>query len=304
MRISTASILILSASASSAFVVPSKSSIIRETSLMEQNPLFFVDEIEPATPAVIVEEKAEAPVLEKKPVVKKEEPVKQEKKPVAKKEKSVKQEKKPVAKKEKPVKEETPAPEAVVLMSKSLPFMERPSVLTGELAGDVGFDPFGFAKSSEDLMNYREAEIKHSRLAMLAAAGWPLSEVLDKKIASLFGWDPLLDSTDRVELGKVSLFYWGAIVIIAAYIDTFGYWKSQRNEKDYFPGNLGWDPLSVYPKDEAGQLRMQLAEIKHGRLAMIATLGFATQEYVSKIGVVDETPFFFYPVSQTMSDVL
>lgn len=243
---------------------------------MEQNPLFFVDEIEPATPAVIVEEKAEAPVVEKKPV----------------------------AKKEKPVKEETPSPEAVVVMSQSLPFMERPSVLTGELAGDVGFDPFGFAKSREDLMNYREAEIKHSRLAMLAAAGWPLSEVLDKKIASLFGWDPLLDSTDRVELGKVSLYYWGAIVIIAAYIDTFGYWKSQRNEKDYSPGNLGWDPLSVYPKEEAGQLRMQLAEIKHGRLAMIAILGFAVQEYVSKIGVVDETPFFFYPVSQTMSDVL
>jgi hypothetical protein len=54
-------------------------------------------------------------------------------------------------------------------MSESLPFMERPAALDGTLAGDVGFDPLGFAKSKNDLMNYREAEIKHARLAMLAA---------------------------------------------------------------------------------------------------------------------------------------
>ena len=71
--------------------------------------------------------------------------------------------------------------------SMSLPFMDRPAALTGALAGDVGFDPLGFASSEADLMNYREAEVKHARLAMLAAAGWPLSEVFDKKIAVILG---------------------------------------------------------------------------------------------------------------------
>lgn len=52
-------------------------------------------------------------------------------------------------------------------MSQALPFMVRPAVLDGTMVGDVGFDPFGFAKSKEDLLNYREAEIKHARLAML-----------------------------------------------------------------------------------------------------------------------------------------
>ena len=33
------------------------------------------------------------------------------------------------------------------LMSESLPFMERPAVLNGSLAGDVGLDPLGFAKT-------------------------------------------------------------------------------------------------------------------------------------------------------------
>lgn len=65
---------------------------------------------------------------------------------------------------------EGPAPTPVKpspKMSESLPFMECPPALDGSMAGDVGFDPFGFAKTKEDLMNYREAEVKHARLAML-----------------------------------------------------------------------------------------------------------------------------------------
>jgi hypothetical protein len=56
-----------------------------------------------------------------------------------------------------------------VLMSKALPFSTRPAALDGELAGDVGFDPLGFAKSRDDLIFLREAEIRHSRLAMLVS---------------------------------------------------------------------------------------------------------------------------------------
>mmetsp|Transcript_3055 Transcript_3055/g.3477 ORF Transcript_3055/g.3477 Transcript_3055/m.3477 type:complete len:260 (+) Transcript_3055:307-1086(+) len=191
-------------------------------------------------------------------------------------------------------------------MSQSMPFMNRPSALTGALAGDVGFDPLGFPKTEADLMNYREAEVKHARLAMLAAAGWPISEVFDKKIASVFGMTPLLDANDRVPsvlnggLGKVSPIYWVAIVGAAAAIDVFGTMKSKSNDNDYFPGNFGFDPLGVYPKEIEGQKRMQTAEIKNGRLAMIAVFGFAIQEFISKAGVVDETPFFFFPLMQTL----
>merc|ERR1712127_712121 len=122
--------------------------------------------------------------------------------------------------------ESEPEPE-LPMMSESLPFMERPAFLTGELAGDVGFDPIGFVKSEEDLMNYREAEIKHGRLAMLAAAGWPLSELLDKKIATALNLSSVLDSSDRVPsllnggLDKISPLYWIGCLAAAAAIDGY-----------------------------------------------------------------------------------
>ena len=47
--------------------------------------------------------------------------------------------------------------------SQALPFMSRPMALDGSLAGDVGFDPLGFAKNSDDLMKYREAEVSIKR---------------------------------------------------------------------------------------------------------------------------------------------
>lgn len=200
----------------------------------------------------------------------------------------------------------TVATPALSEMSMSMPFMERPAILDGSIAGDVGFDPLGFAKTEADLMNYREAEIKHARLAMLAAAGWPLSELWDKKIAALFGMPALVDSADRAPsilnggLDKISPVYWVACFLLAGAVDFYGTSVAKGNSPEYFPGNLGFDPLGLYPKDKEGQKEMQLKEIKNGRLAMIAITAFAVQEFVSKVGVIDETPLFFKPLGEVI----
>mmetsp|Transcript_32416 Transcript_32416/g.37524 ORF Transcript_32416/g.37524 Transcript_32416/m.37524 type:complete len:254 (-) Transcript_32416:59-820(-) len=194
-------------------------------------------------------------------------------------------------------------------MSQAIPFLERPPALTGELAGDVGFDPLGYAQNQEVLMNMREAEIKHARLAMLAAVGWPLAELWDNRIADYFNLQPALEVGNRVPsffnggLGKVSPVWWGFCVGLTAAIDLYGVSRSRKLDPTYIPGDLGFDPLGLYPKQNnlEGRKRMQLAEIKHGRLAMIAITAFAVQEAVSKISIVDETPFFFFPISETLN---
>jgi hypothetical protein len=202
---------------------------------------------------------------------------------------------------------EVEEPPALPDMSQAMPFMARPAALDGSLAGDVGFDPLGFAKNSDDLMKFREAEVKHARLAMLAAAGWPISELFDQKIASLFGLNPLLVGDDRAPsilnggLGKISPIYWLACVAGAAAIDLYGM-KRASNTPGYVPGDLGFDPFGVFPKDKDGQEWFRLAEIKNGRLAMIAITAFAVQELVSQTGVINETPLFFKPLATTLHE--
>ena len=182
----------------------------------------------------------------------------------------------------------------------TLPFLNRPKALDGTYAGNVGFDPFGFAKNKEDLRLFREAEIKHARLAMLAAAGWPLSELFDKKIAAYLDLQPVVDASNHAPsvlnggLAKISPVYWAGILLLASAVDIVQIQKSGPNST---PGDLGFDPFNLFPADKEGQYKMLLTEIKHGRLAMIAITAFAFQEAVSKIGIIDETPFFFHPLS-------
>jgi len=191
-------------------------------------------------------------------------------------------------------------------MSEALPFQKRPHMLDGSMPGDVGFDPIGFAGTEADLWKYREAEVKHGRLAMLAAVGWPLAELFDRKIANIFALDPIVDASNRNPsilnggLGKISPLYWLVCLGAAAAIDIKGIEKANSNDPNYFPGNLEWDPLGLYPEDKAGRFRMQLAEIKHGRLAMIAITAFAFQEFVQDFAVVDQTPIFFHPAQDVV----
>ena len=163
--------------------------------------------------------------------------------------------------------------------SEALPFLERPAILDGTYPGDAGFDPLGLARNEIALESYRSAEIKHARLAMLAAAGWPLSELFDRKIANFLDMEPIVDASERAPsvlnggLDRVSPLYWAAVLAGASYIE---YIDLQKNDQASFPGDFGWDPLGLYPGDEEGQRRMQLAEIKNGRTAMVS-FGFVVQ---------------------------
>lgn len=64
-----------------------------------------------------------------------------------------------------------------------------------------------------------------------------------------------------------------------------------------FRSTFGLDPITDRTTQEEKQRRakkdMELCEIKHGRLAMLAITAFAMQEFISGIPVVQQTPFFF-----------
>jgi len=146
-------------------------------------------------------------------------------------------------------------------------------------------------------------------LAMLAAAGWPISELLDRDIATLLGMPSVLDATGRVPsvlnggMGKISPLYWGVCVLLVGAVDVYGLTVASKN-KDYFVGDLKFDPLGLNfifggPSAE-GQKKLQLAEIKNGRLAMLAITAFAFQEFATHMAIIDQTPIFFHPIWDTV----
>merc|ERR1719421_2770211 len=57
--------------------------------------------------------------------------------------------------------------------------------------------------------------------------------------------------------------------------------KIQTLKEDYYPGDLGFDPLGLKPEDPAEFRTMQEKELSHGRLAMLAAAGFIAQEAVT-----------------------
>merc|ERR1712224_465257 len=165
-------------------------------------------------------------------------------------------------------------------MSQALPFAPKPKLLDGTMAGDVGFDPFGLAgKEKKDLEYMREAEIKHSRLAMLAVVGWPLAELWDKPLADAVGLPALLTKSGGSPsilnggLDKISVAYWVAIVALAGIVEIENMKMKDEKAKNYVLGDCNFDPLNFYPKDKQGQMQMLTKEIKHGRIAMMCCFG-------------------------------
>jgi len=153
-----------------------------------------------------------------------------------------------------------------------------------------------------NLIYMREAEIKHSRLAMLAVIGWPLSELWDQSIANAAGLPPAVTSSGAAPsllnggLGKIDPLYWVAVVLLAGIVELANIGAKEDNGKAYVLGDCGFDPLGLFPSDAKGQMDLQTKELKHGRLAMMAVLGFVVQEALYRTPVINETPFFFQPL--------
>ena len=153
------------------------------------------------------------------------------------------------------------------------------------------------------LKNYREAELKHGRLAMLAAVGWPIAEELQGPISKALGQPDLLvngcadggekcvEALTRVPsvlnggLDRISPFYWLAVLLFSAGVEAYA--LRIVKPANYLPGDLGFDPLGLYAgKNAAWKSDMQLKELNNGRLAMIAITGYAFNEAATKISVV------------------
>jgi len=161
---------------------------------------------------------------------------------------------------------------ALNVKSKALPFLDAPSKLDGTAVGDFGFDPLGLTNTLSDLSYVKESELKHGRVAMLAAVGWLIptavhvptyiNEANPLKAITALGYGPNLQILFAI--GCVELASWDKTFAI--------------NNK---PGDFGFDPMNQLKGKSAAQIAdLKLKEIKNGRLAMIAVMGMAAETLI------------------------
>lgn len=74
-------------------------------------------------------------------------------------------------------------------------FNKRTFFIGAPFVGNAGFDPLNIAKSEETMVAMRHAEVKHGRLAMIAALAWPVQELIHPVLVQSFGCRDLLEST-------------------------------------------------------------------------------------------------------------
>ena len=157
------------------------------------------------------------------------------------------------------------------------------------ISGPLGFfDPLGFSSDESategKIRFYREVEVKHARVAMLAALGFPVAE----QFHPLFATDdaPSFTAFQQTPLQT----FWPFVVAVIAIVEIFSIvpafedpdtGKLWQIRKDHAAGDLGFDPLGLKPSDPAELAEMQTKELNNGRLAMIAIAGMVVQEGVS-----------------------
>ncbi|CAE7414987.1 unnamed protein product [Symbiodinium natans] len=170
------------------------------------------------------------------------------------------------------------------------PFLDPPRYreFIVNVPGDAGFDPFCLAKDLATFKWMQEAELKHARVAMLATVLWPLSE-LDLSALKL----PFLDLSGTTLDGAPMGMFFGTVSLGVAIMEL-----SKAPESP--PGFYSFDPLSLKDFEmpmacwlPQGRRWTAEAELKHGRLAMLAALAFAFTELTTKVPIIRQAPFHF-----------
>ena len=142
----------------------------------------------------------------------------------------------------------------------------------GNIAPAGNFDPANLLEgtSKSEVYRWREAELTHGRVGMLAAAGFLVQE----------GFHPLFSADGGPAIEQIPALppaIWFLMTLGIGICETLRIQKGWENpysgdgqeniqklKADYYPGDLGFDPLGLKPTDPAELREMQEKELSHG----------------------------------------
>jgi hypothetical protein len=193
------------------------------------------------------------------------------------------------------VSEKTPATMSTAEYLKTMPGVSAPFP-------DV-FDPAGLAAkaSIKEVRRWRESEVTHGRVAMLASLGFVLGEQL-QDFPLFFNFDGRVSGPAIYHFQQIGQGFWEPLLIAIGVAESYRVavgWATPTGtgfnslKDDYVPGDLGFDPLNLKPSDPAELKELQTKEINNGRLAMIAIAGFVVQELVNQTEIFEHLFLYF-----------
>ncbi|CBJ27787.1 Light harvesting complex protein [Ectocarpus siliculosus] len=158
------------------------------------------------------------------------------------------------------------------------------------------FDPLNLSDGADpaDIKKWREAEIKHGRVAMLASLGVLVAEQYHPLFMGPDYIGPAVDHFQEIsaqypEFWVFSLLGMAFIeynTIMTAFETPSAVTGEGGLKEDYVPGDLGFDPLNLKPEDEAALDVMKTKELNNGRLAMIGIAGMLVQELINPADIL------------------
>merc|ERR1712187_477980 len=163
-----------------------------------------------------------------------------------------------------------------------------PTYLDGSMPGDYGFDPLRLGSDANVLKWFREAELQHCRWAMLGVAGILVGELVRPDI-DFYAAPKQLEGTYPFSISTLL----GIEFLLFHYVEVRR-WQDFNN-----PGSVDQDPIfreNKMPSHEVGYPGgifdplglskgnlndLKEKELKNGRLAMVAFVGFIAQDQVT-----------------------
>jgi len=149
------------------------------------------------------------------------------------------------------------------------------------------WDPAGLCNEFTtvgELKRWREAELTHGRVSMLAVVGFLVGENIED--FPLFGG--VVKGPAVTQFDQLPGVFWVLLVLAIGIAETYRVsigWATPTGagfnqlKDDYTPGDLRFDPLNLLPADTDEVYALKTKELNNGRLAMIAIAGFVAQEF-------------------------